>query len=145
MKITPLLCLAFLLLFKNPCQSQSNDTDPYLWLEEIEDQKPLEWVKTENALSDKIITASKLFSPLQKKILNTYNDKDKIAYPELSGKYVYNLWKDEKNQRGLWRCMIKSKYINGGTYWETVLDIDELSKKENKNVGFWIGIISGTR
>ena len=48
------------------------------------------------------------------------------------GDYVYNLWQDEKNERGVWRRMSKVDFIDKKTNWEVILDIDELSKKENK-------------
>ena len=33
----------------------STDADPYLWLEDIEGAKALDWVKKENAATDKLI------------------------------------------------------------------------------------------
>lgn len=133
MKNTPLLCLVFTLLASyNECQSQTNDADPYLWLEEVEGQKPLDWVKAENALSDKVIATQPIYKPLQKRYLDVFNSKDRIMYPDMVGDYVYNLLQDEQYERGLWRRILKSEYIKGATTWETVLDIDALASKENK-------------
>jgi len=123
-----------ILLFGNlVCHSQAKDIDDqYLWLEEIESKKSLDWVKTKNELSEKVIASHPLYDPLRQKYLKAANNKDKIAYPDMVGDYVYNLWKDEANQRGLWRRMTKTDFIQKKTNWETVLDIDKLSKKENK-------------
>jgi prolyl oligopeptidase len=106
--------------------------DAYLWLEEIEGEKSLNWVKKQNAASDKALTSNPLFEDLRKKYLDVYDDKDKIAYPNMVGDYVYNLWQDEKYERGLWRRMLKNNYVNNINDWETVIDIDQLSKKEGK-------------
>lgn len=135
MKTNPLFLFVFLfLLFGNQiCQSQTEQTDdPYLWLEEVESEKALDWVKAQNALSYRVLTGNPLFEHLRKKYLEVMNDKEKIAYPTLVGEYVYNLWKDEKNERGLWRRMLMADYITNKTEWEVILDIDELSIKENR-------------
>jgi len=135
MKNRPLCLLVFaVLIFVNQtCYAQvEQTTDPYLWLEEVESNKSLDWVRGQNALSEKVITTNPLFEPLRKKYLEVFNDEDKIAYPNMVGDYVYNLWQDEKNERGLWRRMLKADFINKKTNWESVIDMDELSKKENK-------------
>lgn len=106
--------------------------DPYLWLEEIESEKSLDWVKNQNANSEKILTSNPLYENLQKKYLEVYNDKDKIAYPNIVGDYVYNLWQDEVYERGLWRRMSTKDYLNNNSNWETLIDLDALSKKEDK-------------
>ena len=122
-----------ILLFGKVCFSQSNPyEDPYLWLEEINGEKAIEWVKEQNAVSAHKIEASPLFDSIKERILNSYNDKDKIAYPKIAGEYVYNLWKDENNQRGVWRRMPIDDFIKNQSNWEVVLDIDRLSEKENK-------------
>ena len=135
MKITKLFLSVFVLLLFSHQVGLSQDQqvdDAYLWLEEVESEKSLEWVRAQNAISDKTITNHPLFEPLQAKYMEASNDKDKIVYPTLVGDYVYNLWQDEVNERGLWRRMSKTDFMAQKTTWETVLDIDELSKKENK-------------
>ncbi len=127
------LALLALFFYSPQTQSQSEKTDdPYIWLEEVESEKSLDWVKAQNAISKDKITTNPIFEPLREKYLKVYNDKDKIAYPNMVGEYVYNLWQDEVNERGLWRRMTKEDYLNKQKTWEVVLDIDELSKKENK-------------
>ncbi|MCK5103059.1 MAG: S9 family peptidase, partial [Cyclobacteriaceae bacterium] len=127
------LVITVILSGNQVCISQTGQIDdPYLWLEEVESEKSLDWVRAQNALSEKSITTDPLFEPLRQKYLEVFNDKDKIAYPDLVGDYVYNLWQDEKNERGVWRRMSKVDFIDKKTNWEVLLDIDELSKKENK-------------
>ena len=126
-----LVVLGFLFSCKPASKTEKTD-DPYLWLEEIESTKALDWVKIQNAHSDQMIASQPLFSELRDKFLEVFNDDDRIAYPTLVGDYVYNLWQDEVNERGVWRRMLKSKYLNNEQEWEVVLDLDQLSKTDNK-------------
>lgn len=143
MQYKKLTLVIFIALFVYSCSfNQSIDSpvskkieqidDPYIWLEDIEGEKSLGWVKAQNALSEQVITTHPLFETLRNRYLEVFNDKDKIAYPTIVGDYVYNLWQDEINERGVWRRMLKVDYINKKSDWEVILDIDELSKKENK-------------
>lgn len=130
-RIFTIYLIGIILLFGSESFSQSNQNkDPYLWLEDVNGEKALEWVRNQNAISGKKIEESPLFESLKERLLKAYNDK--IAYPEIIGEYVYNLWKDEKHHRGVWRRMRISDYLNNKSNWEVVLDIDKLSQKENK-------------
>jgi prolyl oligopeptidase len=44
---------------------------------------------------------------------------------------VYNFWKDEQHERGIWRRTSLASYRTAKPEWETVLDIDALVKAEN--------------
>ena len=104
MKTRPLFLLLFaILLFGNQvCQSQNKQTeDPYLWLEEVESEKSLDWVKAQNTRSERAITTDPLFEPLRQKYIEVYDDKDKITLPDVVGDYVYSLWKDDKKESRL--------------------------------------------
>ena len=50
-----------------------------------------------------------------------------------SGGLVYNLWKDAKNPRGLWRRTTLADFRNAEPGWETLLDIDRLAAEEDKD------------
>ncbi len=106
--------------------------DPYLWLEEVEGEKALEWVKAENKTTVETLQKQPEFQEIHKKILNILNSKARIAYPSIRGKYVYNFWKDDKNERGLWRRTSIAEYLKKTPEWETVMDLDALCLKEGK-------------
>jgi len=116
----------------NQDKKGSEPDDPYLWLEDIEGERSLEWIKARNAESEKVINSQPLYDSLRTRYLEAFNEKEKIAYPSLVGDYIYNLWEDEKNERGLWRRMPVADYIAGKKDWEPVLDLDELSANENR-------------
>ena len=62
--------------------------DPYLWLEEIEGEKALEWVKAKNNATVEVLTKHPEFQEVNKKILDILNSKEQIAYPSIWGKYL---------------------------------------------------------
>ena len=106
--------------------------DTYLWLEDIDGEKALEWVKAKNKTTIEILQNHPEFKEINKKILEILNSKERIAYPSILGKYIYNFWQDDKNERGLWRRTSLKGYFKGSPKWETVLDLDALCEKEGE-------------
>lgn len=109
------------------------DDDPYLWLEEVEGEKALEWVHERNKHSLGILEADERFTPLMERALKDYNAKDKIAYGTLMGGAVHNFWQDEKNVRGIWRRTSLKSYKGDEPKWITILDFDKLAEEEGEN------------
>ncbi len=106
--------------------------DPYLWLEDVEGQKALEWVKTHSEATEAILKAQPLFEQTRQKALEILNSDQRIAYAGFQGKYLYNFWQDEKNERGIWRRTTLEEYLKPGPQWEILLDIDRLSQEEGQ-------------
>ena len=106
--------------------------DPYIWLEEVESERSLNWVNAQNEKTADKISQVEGFQKMKDHYLESLNDKDKIVYPSVVGEYMYNLWKDEEHVRGIWRRMKRADYLNSSTEWEVLLDLDALSKEENK-------------
>lgn len=115
----------------NEIQAQE-DTDPYLWLEEIEGEKALSWVKGRNEASLAVLKAQPIFEETYEKNLEIMNSDERIAYPRIRGKYIYNFWKDEKNERGIWRRTTLAEYLKPSPQWEILLDIDKLCEEEGE-------------
>ncbi len=107
--------------------------DSFQWLEEVQGERALNWVRERNALSQKELTASPLFEPIRKGVLGALNAKDRIPYFARRGEWLYNLWQDETNKRGLWRRTTLAEYRKPDPKWETVLDLDALARAENEN------------
>lgn len=112
------------------------ETDPFLWLEEVEGERALEWVKAQNAATVAELQKHPGYAALEGKILSVLNSRERIAYPSLVGEYVYNFWQDEKNPRGLWRRTLLADYFNPAPAWEIVLDLDALSAAEGEKWAF---------
>ena len=107
--------------------------DPFQWLEEVEGEKALTWVRAQNDRSLKILQADKRYEDLHAKALTILEAKDRIPMPGFRGGSVYNFWQDDVNVRGLLRRTTVDSYRNATPSWETVLDVDALSKAENAN------------
>jgi len=110
--------------------------DRYMWLEEIESDKVLEWVKTKNKSTVDELEKYPEYQDINTKVLSILNSKDKIAYPSIRGDYIYNFWQDATHQRGIWRRVPFKGYFKDAIEWETVLDLDELSEKEGEKWAF---------
>src|SRR5687767_15924644 len=79
------------------------DEDPHLWLEEIEGERALQWVRERNARSQGRLEKDERYAPTEKAIREITLAKDRIPLPALYGGWVFNFWQDEKNVRGVWR------------------------------------------
>ena len=110
----------------------SAQQDPYLWLEEVDGVKAMEFVKTNNTKTFDQLKKNPKYSQLYNQSLTIINSKARIVYPSVTGEYVYNFWQDDQHVRGIWRRMLKSNYDKGATQWETLLDVDALANKEGK-------------
>lgn len=105
--------------------------DKYLWLEEVENPKALEWVEKWNEKSLGVLKSQKNYQAIYDKNLEIYNSTDRIADPSIRGEFIFNFWQDQNNPRGIWRRTSVKSYINGTPEWETLIDIDKLSEKDN--------------
>ena len=132
-----LLSLSFLTLLScPPAMSQAApapETDPFLWLEDVQGEKALTWVRERNALSQKELMARPEFAPTKAQLLEVLNAKDRIPSVSRRGDWLYNFWQDERNKRGLWRRTTMAEYRKAEPKWETVLDLDALAKAEGEN------------
>lgn len=107
--------------------------DPYLWLEDVQGDKALAWVRERNAESRRQLEAHPRFQAMREQFLQILNAKERIPYVTRIGDRLYNLWQDEKNPRGLWRRTTLEDYRRAQPAWETVLDLDQLGALEKEN------------
>ncbi|HEY5971047.1 MAG TPA: prolyl oligopeptidase family serine peptidase, partial [Pseudoxanthomonas sp.] len=105
-------------------------SDQYAWLEEVTGEKPLEWVKSENAKTEAEIASTLEFKQLEGKIRTMLDSDAKIPGVEKIGDYYYNFWKDKNHERGVWRRTTLEEYRKTQPRWETVLDLDALNAAE---------------
>ncbi|HEX7916023.1 prolyl oligopeptidase family serine peptidase [Rudaea sp.] len=107
--------------------------DPYLWLEETDSAKALDWVKARNAESVKAYGSSPEFEKTRDAILEVMDSDARIPYVSKMGAYYYNFWKDKANPRGLWRRTTFAEYRKEHPQWETLIDVDALGRAEGVN------------
>ena len=110
------------------------DDDPYLWLEEIDGERALSWVDQQNRRTlDKFGTAA--FAADRDTLAAILDRPDNIPFVTRRGPYLYNIWKDAKNPRGLWRRATLDSFRTSQPSWETLLDVDALAAQEKED---WI-------
>jgi prolyl oligopeptidase len=107
--------------------------DPYLWLEEIEGEKALSWVKERSAKDTATLEAVPVYSEIHEKLLEIYNSSDRIPSVGIRGAWLYNYWRDAEHVRGIWRRTFLDEYMKDEPSWEVVLDLDALAEAENEN------------
>lgn len=123
------LSILFVFCLNQGIQAQE---DKYLWLEEVDGKKALEFVEKQNKATLAELSAEKDYQDIYNKNLAILNSTEKIAYPTIHGNYAYNFWKDADHVRGIWRRSTLESYKTGKPAWETLLDIDKLSEADNK-------------
>ncbi|NIJ52834.1 prolyl oligopeptidase family serine peptidase [Dyadobacter arcticus] len=105
--------------------------DPYLWLEEVDSKKSLEFVEQQNKHTLDKLTTEKSYQQIFDKSLEIYNSTDRIANPSILGDFIYNFWQDKEHVRGIWRRSTKSNYLSGKPVWDILLDLDAMSAKDS--------------
>lgn len=129
------LLKAVSIFFLGSCGSGSvvNVEDPYLWLEEIEGEEALQWVQSQNDITQARYESSESFDNTYQFLLDEYNSDDRIPYAYIQNGEMYNFWRDESNVRGVWRKTSIESYQTEEIEWENILDIDQLAQQEGKN------------
>ncbi len=107
--------------------------DPYLWLEEVEGQQALDWVRERNAVTQAHYESSPEFEELREDLLKILDSDERIPFVSKHGEFYYNFWRDKQNERGLWRRTTLEEYRKSNPNWEILLDLDALAKQENEN------------
>ena len=110
--------------------------DQFQWLEDVGGEKALAWAKEHNAKSTAVLEKRAEYQPIYKRTLEILDSKEKIPTPKLYGETVYNFWKDDIHERGIWRRTTLASYRTSTPQWETVLDVDALAKSEGKSWTF---------
>lgn len=109
------------------------DDDPRLWLEELDSAAALTWVKQQNESTIARYASSDAFADAKAKLVRIYNSKEKIPHVRKRGHYCYNLWRDPKHRRGLWRRTTLNSWKTDEPQWDTILDLDALNRNEKEN------------
>lgn len=120
-------------LFSLPADCAASQEDSYLWLEEIEGERALDWVKARNSVTIERLERLPYYKDYLKTALKLVNDKERIPYATLRGGYFYNFWQDDHYVRGLWRRTPFEDYFKKKPRWEKLLDVDALAAAEGAN------------
>ncbi|WP_146364137.1 prolyl oligopeptidase family serine peptidase [Arthrobacter yangruifuii] len=109
--------------------ADSAPTDEFLWLEDIYGDKQLDWVRSENAVTEDLLSRTG-FEQTEERLLEVLDSTDRIPMVGKRGEHYYNFWRDAEHPKGLWRRTSWESYTAEDTEWEILLDLDELSAAE---------------
>src|ERR671916_33415 len=68
--------------------------DPYIWLEEVEGEKPLAWVRERNDRSLGVLQADPRYARFHADALRIVEAKDRIPQPSFVRERIGNFWQD---------------------------------------------------
>jgi len=110
------------------------DDDPYLWLEEIEGERALDFVEQQSKRTlERFGNAG--FADDRDTLAAIYDRPDNIPYVGRRGGLLYNFWKDANNPRGIWRRTTLEEFRGPNPKWDILLDLDRLAAEEAED---WI-------
>ena len=107
--------------------------DPYLWLEEVSAERAMTWVRERNAVTEAELQAWPDYAATRDSIRAILDSRERIAAVTRQGERWVNIWRDERNPRGLWRSTTLDEYRKTSPAWETLLDVDALARAEGEN------------
>jgi len=112
------------------------DEDPYLWLEDVEGARSMQWVKDQNAITRPQLESKPGFKALQDRMEKVLTSRDRIPMVTKRGPWLYNFWQDGEHPRGILRRTSMDEYRKPAPAWETVIDVDRISSDEKEAWAF---------
>lgn len=115
--------------------NKNQQTDSYLWLEDIKSQQSLDWVKKNNDETLKVITSDDKFEDYKNVFLEIINKKD-FLHIWRNEDTIYYYKKDAQHPRGQVLKVARDQFKGENSNWQLLIDLDDLSKKENTSYIF---------
>ncbi|WP_395946026.1 prolyl oligopeptidase family protein [Brevundimonas sp.] len=107
--------------------------DDHLALEQVDGVEAMAFVAEENRKSLAALTGDRRYETYRQEAQAILTATDRIPSPSFLGEGVGNFWQDAANPKGVWRRTTLASYRTATPRWETLLDIDALSKAEGKD------------
>lgn len=105
--------------------------DPHFWLEDVDGDAQLAWVRQRNDAAQQELAATERFGKLKGQLLEILDSKDNIPGVLQRGEFLYNFWKDAEHPRGLWRRTTWDEYRTNEPAWDVLIDLDALAASED--------------
>lgn len=114
-------------------KSELSQEDEFLWLEDVTGEKALDWVREQNAQTQKQYDQTPEFEELRQDLLAIMDSDDRIPGVSKEGDFYYNFWRDKEHVRGIWRRTTMDQYRTDSPEWEIILDLDKIAQEEGEN------------
>jgi prolyl oligopeptidase len=112
----------------------AGENDPYVWMEEIEGAKALQWARAENARSLPQLQNDPRYKSIYADAAKIITAKDRIPAVSFAGDgSLRDFWQDAEHVRGIWRTTTVESYRTGAPQFRTILDLDALARTEKAN------------
>ncbi|WP_420478413.1 prolyl oligopeptidase family serine peptidase [Brevundimonas sp. FT23028] len=107
--------------------------DDHLALEEVNGTEAMAFVAASNERALASLTNDPRYETFRAEAEAILTATDRIPTPSFLGDGIGNFWQDATNPKGVWRRTTLESYRSADTQWETLLDIDALSRAEGKD------------
>ncbi|WP_191554802.1 prolyl oligopeptidase family serine peptidase [Brevundimonas aurantiaca] len=107
--------------------------DDHLALEQVDGAEAMAFVAEENRKSLTVLTGDPRYETFRAEAQAILTATDRIPGPSFLGDGIGNFWQDAANPKGVWRRTSLDSYRTATPQWETLLDIDALSKAEGRD------------
>ena len=118
-----------------PTAAAASADDPFIWLEDIDSPRAMTWVNGQNAKTHVRLEEDPRYETFRQQALKIFTAQDRIPTPRFRAGGVDNFWQDATHVHGVWRHTTLASYKSASPDWQTLIDLDALSKAEGKN---WI-------
>jgi prolyl oligopeptidase len=107
--------------------------DDHLALEEVNGAEAMAFVAESNRKALAALEGDRRYETFRRQAEAILTATDRIPSPSFLGDAIGNFWQDAANPKGVWRRTTLDSYRSNATRWETLLDIDALSRAEGKD------------
>ena len=108
----------------------STVADPWTWLEDVEGEQAMDWVRRRSAHAEEELTEHALYDGLRSGIQDALEAPDRIPLVAQAGEHLYGFWTDADHPRGVWRRTTWASYRTEEPHWEVLVDVDALAREE---------------
>ncbi|MDQ3126403.1 MAG: prolyl oligopeptidase family serine peptidase [Pseudomonadota bacterium] len=107
--------------------------DDHLALEEVNGTEATAFVAESNRRALASLEGDRRYETFRQQAEAILTATDRIPSPSFLGEGIGNFWQDAANPKGIWRRTTLASYRSANTRWETMLDIDALSRAEGRD------------
>jgi prolyl oligopeptidase len=105
-------------------------SDPFLFLEEMDDPAVHGWVNEQNVRTRKAWCDSAHYQDLVKSLTIAYLPRERPVIPMRWREWAYDTWTDTHNPKGLWRRTLWTSWYERVPQWQCLIDFDALGLAE---------------
>lgn len=120
-------------IIQTPTDDSDTPRDDCLWLEDLTGEKPLAWVREQNAVTVRELESSPDFQKLRDGLVHIAASASDTLIISRIGGFYYHFLKNHEHVRGVLRRITPDAMRKSSSAWETVLDFDALAAAENEN------------